>query len=166
MENGVVLSVTLFLISMSQINKNVDSPTKIIGFADDCIIYTRLHSLQTAKTNIEAAVDKISSWARIIGFQISPEKTVSMHIRRAKPRITVPIPQITLELVPNHKIFGVFFDSQLNWGCHISEVKERASKKLSLANKNWGADQEKLLRVHQMIVLSLLEYGCNFYGSA
>jgi hypothetical protein len=107
-----VLSVTLFMISMSQINKNVNSPTKIIGFVDD--------SLQTAQINIQATVDKISSWARNIEFQISPEKTVSMHIRRPKPRITAPIPQITLdgrrlELVPNHKILWVFFDSQLNW---------------------------------------------------
>jgi hypothetical protein len=96
-ENGVVqdavLSVTLFLISMSQINKNDDSST---GFADDWIIYTRHHSLQSTQTNIQAAVDKISYWARNIGFQISPEKPVSMHIRRPKPRI---------------KILGVFFDS-------------------------------------------------------
>jgi MFS superfamily sulfate permease-like transporter len=59
---GVVLSVTFFIISMSQINKNVDSPTKIIGFTDDWIIYTRHHSLQTAQTNIQASVDKISKY--------------------------------------------------------------------------------------------------------
>jgi hypothetical protein len=56
-----------------------------------------------------------------------------MHIRRPKPRITAPIPQITLdgrrlELVSNHKMFGFFFDSQLNWERHISEVKDRAAK--------------------------------------
>jgi hypothetical protein len=75
--------------------------------------------------------------------------------------IAASIPQITLdgrrlELVPNHKILGVFFDIRLNWGRHISEIKERTAEKLSLlkclANKNWGADQETLLRVHQMIV--------------
>jgi hypothetical protein len=76
---GAVLSATLFLISMSQINKNVDSPTKIIGSTDDWMIYIRLHSLQTAQTNIQAAVDKISSWARNIGFLISPEKTINQN---------------------------------------------------------------------------------------
>jgi hypothetical protein len=65
---------------------------------------------------------------------------------------------------------GVFFDSQLNWGRHISEVKKRVAKKVSLlkclANKNWGADQETLIRMHQMIVISSLEYGCNVSGAA
>jgi hypothetical protein len=98
-----------------------------------------------------------------------------MHIRRPKPRITTQIPQITLdrrrlELVTNHKILEVYLDSQLNWGRHISEVKKRAAKKLSLlicpANKNWGADQETLIKVHQMSLLSSLEYGCNVYGAA
>jgi hypothetical protein len=32
-----------------------------------------------------------------------------------------------------------------------------------IANKNWGADQKTLLRLHQMIVLGPLEYGCNVY---
>jgi hypothetical protein len=54
-------------------------------------------------------------------------------------------------------------------GSHISEVKERTAKKVRLlkclANKNWGTDQKTLLRVHQMIVLRSLEYGCNVYGS-
>jgi hypothetical protein len=63
-----------------------------------------------------------------------------MHIRRPKPRITAPIPQITLdgrrfELVLNHKILRVFFGSQLNWGRHISEVKERTAKKSKMPCK-------------------------------
>jgi hypothetical protein len=119
-ENGVVqgdvLSVTFFLISMSQINKNIDSPSKIIDFADDWIIYTRHLSLQTAQTNIQAVVDKISPWARNIEFQISLEKTTT---KTQNHSTNTSNPQITLdgrilELVPNHKILGVFFDSQLN----------------------------------------------------
>jgi hypothetical protein len=44
LENGVVqgavLSVTLFMVAMSQITQNVALPTKIIGYADDWVVYT------------------------------------------------------------------------------------------------------------------------------
>jgi hypothetical protein len=48
-------------------------------------------------------------------------------------------------------------------------VKARASKKLNflktLAHKEWG-DQNTLLRIRQMVVLSMLRYGETIYGSA
>jgi hypothetical protein len=44
----------------------------------------------------------------------------------------------------------------------------RAGKKLGLRNtlthKIWGGDQKTLLRIHQMIVLSILRYGESIYG--
>jgi hypothetical protein len=36
----------------------------------------------------------------------------------------------------------------------------------SLAGTNWGADQGMLLRIHEMFILSALEYGSIAYGSA
>jgi hypothetical protein len=65
---------------------------------------------------------------------------------------------------------GVFFDSQLNWRRHISEVKERAAKKTEPSKMPFKQILEcrskTLLRVHQMIVLCSLEYRCNVYGAA
>jgi hypothetical protein len=53
---------------------------------------------------------------------------------------------------------------------HIKDVKARAMKNLniikSLAHKKWGADQQTLLRIHQMIIFSTLRYGDAAYGSA
>jgi hypothetical protein len=40
MVQGAVISVTLFLIAMTYICKGMEEPTKIIGYADDCIIHT------------------------------------------------------------------------------------------------------------------------------
>jgi hypothetical protein len=36
----------------------------------------------------------------------------------------------------------------------------------SLAHKKWGADQQTLLRIHQMIILSPLRYEDATYGTA
>jgi hypothetical protein len=40
MVQGAIISVILFLIAMTDICKGMEEPTKIIGYADDWIIYT------------------------------------------------------------------------------------------------------------------------------
>jgi hypothetical protein len=59
---------------MSQITQNVALLTKIIGYADDWVIYTRDHNMQNAQANLQLTVNKVASRAGNIGFQISPEK--------------------------------------------------------------------------------------------
>jgi hypothetical protein len=55
----------------------------------------------------------------------------------------------------NHiRILGLIFDQRLNWKEHIKDVKARAMKKLP--DKKFGADQNTLLRIHQMIILLTL----------
>jgi hypothetical protein len=55
------------------------------------------------------------------------------------------------------------FDSRLTWKAHINETKAKAFRRINLlkwlAGIKWGADQGMLLRVHEMMVLSALEYG-------
>jgi hypothetical protein len=52
----------------------------------------------------------------------------------------------------------------------MDEVRANASKRMNLlkclAGINWGADKGMLLIVHEMMVLSTLEFGSAAYGSA
>jgi hypothetical protein len=70
----------------------------------------------------------------------------------------------------HYHILGLIFEQRLNWEEHIKDVKARAMTKLniikSLAHKKWGADQQTLLRIHQMIILPKLTYEYAAYGSA
>jgi hypothetical protein len=36
----------------------------------------------------------------------------------------------------------------------------------TLSHKKWGSDKRMLLRIHQMVILSILRYGNTGYGSA
>jgi hypothetical protein len=53
---------------------------------------------------------------------------------------------------------------------HITEEKAKAAKRMNVlrnvARTNWGVDQGMLLRIHEMFILSALEYGSIAYGSA
>jgi hypothetical protein len=98
------------------------------------------------------------------GFRISVEKTIAMHICR-KRNHDHSDPQIRLngqilEVKNTHKILGITFDNRLTWKAHITEAKaaKRMNVLISLAETNWGADQGMLLRIHEMFILSALEY--------
>jgi hypothetical protein len=82
-ENGVVqravMSVTLFLVALEDIVKQVQEPMEIVGYADDSALYTSDQDMETAQTNIQSALNNLSKWTRRKGFTISLEKTIAMH---------------------------------------------------------------------------------------
>jgi hypothetical protein len=51
----------------------------------------------------------------------------------------------------------MIFDNKLEWGKHVKHVKATAIKRLNLL---------KFLRIHQALVLSVIEYEVAAYGSA
>jgi hypothetical protein len=68
-ENGVVqgavVSVTLFLVAMSEITNQDRQPVEIVGYADVSAIFTSDRDMETS-----------NHLTRQKGFNISPEKTV------------------------------------------------------------------------------------------
>jgi hypothetical protein len=68
---GAVISVTVFLIAMTDIYKGMEAPTKVIGYVDDWIIYTCHKLPRVAEARLKKAADK---WTNENGFRISAEK--------------------------------------------------------------------------------------------
>jgi hypothetical protein len=110
------------------------------------------------------------------GFNISVDKTKAMLMHKSKPKVYERL-KLKVRRGPNaiamfrqHRILGLILDDKLNWKVHLKDVKARAGKKLgllkTLAHKKWGGDQKTLLKIHQMIVLSVLRYGESIYGTA
>jgi ribonuclease HI len=108
---GAVLSVTLFLVAISEMANKVRKPRNdqpgtsrsqtilsrrldeeeiqevgILGYADDWVLYTRDHQMLKAQNNIQAALNRVSEWCGANGFKISQEKTKAMHICRLRSR--------------------------------------------------------------------------------
>jgi hypothetical protein len=112
----------------------------------------------------------VAKWTRQKGFKISPEKTVCMHICRKRTHNQIQLNGRRLEINDTHKILGLTFDSRFTWKTHINETKAKSFIRINLlkcqAGMKWGADLEMLLRLHEMMVLSALEYGSAAYGSA
>jgi hypothetical protein len=69
--------MTLFLVVLADINKQIQRPVKMIGYADDWIICTcDQNNMATAQNNIQNALNKVSTWTRRKGFKISTRKNI------------------------------------------------------------------------------------------
>jgi Reverse transcriptase (RNA-dependent DNA polymerase) len=140
-ENGViqgaVLSVTLFLVAMSGITKKIKSPVKILGYADDWVVYTKHRTLKYAQNALQKAMKSIETWAEDAGFTMSAEKTAVMHFTRRKKKqqnIVLKLYGRQLEVVDTHTILGLTFDKRLNWKSHIQKVKAKPLKGFQFSN--------------------------------
>lgn len=176
-ENGVpqgsVLSVTLFILKMNSISKEIPPSISYSLYVDDVQISYSSSNLNTCERQIQLTINKLHKWANENGFKFSPEKTVCVLFSRIRGMFPEPSLQLDghdLVVQSNHKFLGLTFDKKLSFQTHIQCLKVKCLKSLNLlkilSHRSWGADKETLLRVYTTTVRSKLDYGCMVYGSA
>jgi hypothetical protein len=111
---GAVLSVTHFLIAISEMANKVRKPRNDqTGTSRNQTIYSRRLN---AQNNIKAGLNRVSEWCGANGFKISQEKTKAIHICRLSSRPenhsdpTIRLNGQTLEVVNTHKVLGLTLD--------------------------------------------------------
>jgi hypothetical protein len=70
------------LSAMAEITHGIEKPIKIIGYADDWIIYTTHKDERVNVVKLQKAMDKIVKRADDTSFQISIEKTKAIMFSR------------------------------------------------------------------------------------
>jgi Reverse transcriptase (RNA-dependent DNA polymerase) len=178
-ENGVpqgaVLSVTLFLVGINPIAQFSNVYSKMVGYADDWVIYSTSESHTESANAVKYCVNRVGNWALENGFTISAEKTKYICITRKlnyNTKNNIILRGQLIENVDHHKILGLIFDARLDWKLHLKTelktTKQKAEKKIPILRclSNWGADQDVLINVHRAVVLGTLRYGEQVYGSA
>ncbi len=175
-ENGVpqgsVLSVTLFLLSINDIDKGVQPPVIIRKYADDITVLCKGKSVPSTQKTMQKALNTIFEWSLSTGFKFSAKKTECMFFSK---RIDTVSPKLQLGTQPlrfvnKMKILGQQFDPKLTWKIHIQELIMECKKRLNvikcLSNNNWGADKNLLLLTYKAIIRSKIDYGSLLYRSA
>jgi hypothetical protein len=101
-----------------------------------------------------------SKWLQNIPRKNKGHAHLPFTLETRKPDLMIRSNGQTLEVL----------DSQLTWRPHIENVKAKCSKRLNIlkhiAGTQWGADQSTLIRVHKMLVPSVMEFESAAYGSA
>ena len=122
---------------------------------------------------LQTSVDRISGCALQHGFRLSPQKTVGDHFYRKRGEQTDPILYLNNQQIlfkESVKFLGLIFDYQLNWKNHISQLRSKCIKAMSLmrtlSHLKWGADRQSLLGIYRAVIRSKIDCGSQVYGSA
>ena len=186
-ENGIVqgsvLNVTLFLVVINGLEPLTYSPkSTILLFADDAFLMcpdpdprsrSRSKFMKCIQNQLQRTLNNIQNWSNKTGFSFSATKTSLVHFCRLRRAHQDPELYLNGERLPIHtelKFLGVTFDKALNWKPHIANLKKSVQPSLNLIRNlsqlKWNLDPTILLRLHNTLVLSKLDYGDTVYSSA
>lgn len=175
-ENGVpqgsVLSVTLFLLAINDVDANIEAPVFTRKYADDITVFCKGKSISSSQQIMQASLNRLHEWTQRTGFKFSAQKTecilFAKHNEENLP--TLRLGDHNLKYVERTKILGMHFDAKMSWKSHIQILSDECKKRLNilkcLSHNNWGADKNLLLLTYKTTVRAKLDYGSIIYDSA
>lgn len=170
---GSVISVTLFLLAINEIQSFITKPVHCTMFADDVTIFIKGKNIQTNQEIIQQTLNQLVKFANTSGFKFSKSKTVAIVFSKNKSseeNVSLTMEKENIKLVKEVKILGLFFDEKLTWKTHIEYLRKECFLRMNilktLSSKNWGSSQEIICNTYKAIIQSKIDYGCIAYGSA
>ncbi|GBL79203.1 putative RNA-directed DNA polymerase from transposon X-element [Araneus ventricosus] len=170
---GSVLSVTLFIIHLSQILNYLPSYVHGSLCVGDLQISCQGSNMNMIERQLQNAVNRLVAWYDKNGLAISPEKSRCIHFCRKRNLHLEPvicIRNFAIPVVNDIRFLGVIFDRKLTFLPHVLHLRKKCEKSLNilkvLSKTSWGACRTSLLRIYKAVILSRINYGCMVYSSA
>ena len=129
---GTVLGPLLFLVYINDMPNVISEGTFVRLFADDCLVYRRIHSLQDQLT-LQEDLNNLHCWATRWGMNFNPSKCHIMQIARAKPMMKLyEMCGVILASVDRAKYLGVTVSKNLQWHDQVGTVTKKANSTLHM----------------------------------
>jgi ribonuclease HI len=170
---GSVLSVTLFILAIDNVLKQM--PFSVSGslYVDDLHIFCGGNNMRFIERQLQKAINNIQKWSEENGFNFSSTKTQGVHFCRKRglhPDPDLHFGSENITFVNEIKFLGIIFDKKLTFLPHTLYLRKKCEKALNalkvLSNTSWGADRLSMLKIYNSLICSKLDYGCVVYGSA
>ncbi|KAF0710293.1 Uncharacterized protein FWK35_00028005, partial [Aphis craccivora] len=118
---GLVISVTLFLIAINDIFNNIQKPVKYTLFSDDCNIYCSGSDTRSTVALLQNAINSLVQWSLYSGFKFSPHKTQCIIFNKKKNNTLhhIYINNIPTVYTDNIRLLGMIFDTKFSWAPHL-----------------------------------------------
>ena len=156
---GSLISVTLFLLAINDIQEHITPPIASTIFADDVTLFMKSKNLKSAQNIIQNTLNNLVNYANKSGFKFSVNKTLAIIFTRNKKikhKLSLYIGNNRINIVQETKILGLTFDAKLTWKHHIDNLKDQCSRRLNilkiLSAMNWGANQKTLCSTYKAII--------------
>ena len=168
---GSVINVTMFLLAINNIFKEIPKPIKHLLFADDCHIYCSGQDIKITVEILQQALNTLQSWSNKTGFKFSPGKSqcISFHTRTIGNH-KLFLKDSEIPFCKSLRILGIIFDHKLKWTHHLKKLKSSCKTKMNiiktLSHHTGGADTKCLLTIYKSLILSQINYGSIIYSTA
>ena len=169
---GSVLSPTLFLLFINDLQDSISNEVEVSLYADDAAVWTNAASLEECNKKLQIALNTINNWSERWGLAICGKKrsTVVFTTRKYKQMPPLKLGASTIPYSKTAKFLGVHFDSRLTWKDHITHIHNKCTKDLQLlsliAHNRWGADYTTLRQLYISLILPKIDYGSILYDTA
>ena len=163
---GMVLCQVLFLIFINYLSNNVRS---LVGlFADDCVLYRNIHSLQDCLT-LQEDLTSLGLWEADWQMKSNVAKFHSMRVTRHQHRKQIlfyySLHNQTLENVQSAKYLGITITDNIDWGQHVSEISSKATKTIGFLRRNLAFAPMSTKEVaYKTLVQPKLEYAAPIWS--
>ena len=134
---GTVLGPLLFLIYINDMPNVISSDTYIRLFADDCLIYRDISSLDD-QVILQRDLVALQGWAERWGMRFNPSKCNILHIHRGDRHLPYlyDFCGCVLQVVSSAKYLGVTISDNLEWHDQVSKVAKKANTSLHFISRN------------------------------
>uniref|UniRef100_A0A8K9X5I7 Reverse transcriptase domain-containing protein n=1 Tax=Oncorhynchus mykiss TaxID=8022 RepID=A0A8K9X5I7_ONCMY len=169
--HGSILGPTLFSVYINEVALAAGE-SLIHLYADDTILYTSGHSLDTVLTTLQASFNAIQLSSRGLQLLLNTSKTKCMLFNRSLPA-PARLSNITtldgsdLEYVDNYKYLGVWLDCKLSFQTHIKHLQSKVKSRIGFLFRNKAsfthAAKHTLVK---LTILPILDFGDVIYKIA
>ena len=157
---GTVLGPLLFLLHINDLPASVDPNTRCRLFADDCLLYRKIESLEDQMI-LQSDLRRLQLWAAQWGMRFNASKCYIMSIHRGSSHLPFlyELCDTILTSVTEEKYLGVLIADDLSWTAHRNAVLTKANQKLGFLRRNLRGCPEELKKLAYIsIVRSSMEY--------
>ena len=163
---GSVLGPILFLIFINDLPDNIRSSVRL--FADDCVLYRNIHSIQDCFI-LQEDLTSLGQWEADWQMKFNVAKCHSMRVTRHQHHKQIlfdySLHNQTLENVQSAKYLGITISDNMDWGQHISEISSKATKTLGFLRRNLAFAPRSTKEVaYKTLVRPKLEYAAPIWS--
>ena len=124
---GSPLSPILFLCFIYDIAHCIAGPSKLLIFADDCLLYSKLGRRQELLLSFQDNVDRIMNWGSANLMSFNAQKSHLLRFSRLRKAAPVEV-RLRSEILSEESMFrylGLNMDAKLNYVSHVQDAKKR-----------------------------------------
>ena len=164
---GPILGPALFILYVNDMC-NVSKSLKSILFADDTNLFYAGKDLDEVCKIISRELNILHIWFQVNKLSLNVAKTNVMIFgnKRFEENYMISINGMNINRVYVTKFLGVHIDSKLNWNEHISVIKTKVAKNVSIMNRvKHCLISSALYSLYCTLILPYLNYCCEIWGN-